>query len=258
MSRLRFPALAALALLALAGPQAEPTPTVATLADLPKPRPSADGLVGLARATDGDTLRIGATRIRLFGIDAPESHQLCPDRNGHDWPCGAAAAERLERLVANRTVRCDPQGGDRYGRTVASCSVDGEDLGHIIVSEGLARAYERYSDRYLDDESGARAAGLGLWQADAEAPWDWRRDRRGRPADAVAPAPKPAPRVAEAPPSGCEIKGNISSDGRKLYHTRAMGSWARTRIDTTRGERFFCDEAAARDAGWLPASGGSR
>lgn len=251
MARLQFPALMALALLALVGPHPSPAPAVPVRL-APLPRPAANELRGVARVTDGDTLRIGATRIRLFGIDAPESHQRCPDREGHDWPCGTVAAERLEALVANRTVRCKLEGSDRYGRSVARCSVEGRDLGATIVGEGLARAYARYSEAYIGDEAAARAAGRGLWQAEAEAPWDWRR-HRGRPLDAAAPRPTVA---AAAPAPGCEIKGNISGDGRRLYHTPGMASWSRTRIDPGRGERFFCGEAEARAAGWLPAAGG--
>jgi endonuclease YncB( thermonuclease family) len=209
---------------------------------------------GVARITDGDTLRIGSTRIRLFGVDAPEAGQRCSDRAGNDWACGAAATAKLEALVARRVVRCDLQEADRYGRMVASCSVDGRDLGAAIVGEGLARAYARYSDRYLGEEAAARAAGRGLWQAEAEAPWDWRRDRRLR--REAAPADRQV--VAAPADPDCAIKGNISGDGRRLYHTPAMPSWPRTRIDQGRGERFFCDEAAARAAGWLPASGGGR
>ncbi|MFT3973727.1 MAG: thermonuclease family protein [Amaricoccus sp.] len=266
MTRPRFPALAALLLLALIGPRALPTPAASPPLAFAASRPEGHSLRGVAVVTDGDTLRLGGTKIRLFGIDAPESHQSCPDRAGNTWPCGTVAAERLEALVANRVVDCELQDADRYGRMVASCSVDGRDLGATIVADGLARAYARYSDRYLPDEAEARAAGRGLWQAETEAPWDWRRDRGKTEAIASrAPAPVAKPQAeasttsktaAATPEPGCEIKGNIGGNGRKLYHTPEMASWSRTRIDPTRGERFFCDEAAALAAGWLPASGG--
>ena len=48
-------------------------------------------IAGPAEVTDGDTLRIGATRIRLSGIDAPELAQTCTDQSGREWPCGAEA-----------------------------------------------------------------------------------------------------------------------------------------------------------------------
>ena len=46
-------------------------------------------IAGHAEVTDGDTLRIGATRIRLTGIDAPELAQTCTGQSGKEWPCGA-------------------------------------------------------------------------------------------------------------------------------------------------------------------------
>lgn len=258
MARLRTPVLAALLLVALTGLHPAPAP-LSTTGPLPRPsagplpRPSGD-ILGTARVTDGDTLRIGETRIRLFGVDAPESRQLCPDGTGKSWPCGKAATRKLETLVAGRTVRCVPENLDRYGRTVASCSVEGEDLGEILVRDGLARAYARYSDRYVAAEAAAMGGHRGLWEGEAEAPWDWRREKTATAA--AARDPKPAD-TADAGDPACRIKGNISGDGRKIYHTPAMSTWARTQIDPARGERFFCDEASARASGWVPASGGA-
>jgi cold shock CspA family protein len=57
-----------------------------------------------------------------------------------------------------------------------------------------------------------------------------------------------------APPSGCNIKGNISiSSGRKWYHVPGMEDYENTVIDTSRGERWFCSEEEARRNGWQRA-----
>lgn len=242
MARLRYPTRAALLLVALAG--AGPLPRPAS-----EPGSGAEAITGHARVADGDTLRIGTAKIRLLGIDAPEAHQRCRDAAGGSWDCGRAAAARLTALVAGRVVACAPHDRDRYGRTVATCSVDGEDLGGRLVGEGLARAYARYSDAYSAAEAGAADRGVGLWQGQAEAPWDWRRDHGARTA-----AVPPPPPVAAA--EGCAIKGNVNAAGRRLYHLPGTRGYAATRIDPAQGERFFCDEAAALAAGWLPASGG--
>ena len=49
---------------------------------------------------------------------------------------------------------------------------------------------------------------------------------------------------------GCLIKGNISSSGEKIYHVQGGSSYEKTQIDTSKGERWFCTEQEAQDAGW--------
>ena len=53
--------------------------------------------------------------------------------------------------------------------------------------------------------------------------------------------------------AGCAIKGNISSDGKRIYHVPGQTWYDRTRIDRENGERWFCSEAEARAAGWRRA-----
>jgi endonuclease YncB( thermonuclease family) len=205
-------------------------------------------LAGLAaaeetRVTDGDTLTLGAVRVRLFGVDAPELRQRCPAPGGGDWACGEAAAARLAALVAAGPVRCEPQDTDRYGRLVSICTAAGADLGGALVAEGLARAYLRYSDAYAADEAAARAAGRGFWQGEATAPWDYRAEA----GQGFAPA------AGGAAPDGCAIKGNVGKGGARIFHRPGEPAYARTRIDPRRGEAWFCDEASARAAGFRPA-----
>ena len=79
---------------------------------------------GPARIVDGDTIDISGQRIRLNGIDAPESRQTCIMDN-QLWRCGEAATEALRRLIGNSPVRCEDQGSDRYGRMIGQCYVQG-------------------------------------------------------------------------------------------------------------------------------------
>ena len=80
------------------------------------------GISGVASVTDGDTLRIGSERIRLHGIDAPESAQSCR-AGGKTWACGAAATRALRERIAGRPVECAERDRDRYGRIVAVCRI---------------------------------------------------------------------------------------------------------------------------------------
>lgn len=193
-------------------------------------------LDGPVRVIDGDTLEISGERVRLFGIDAPEHDQRCTDAAGRPWACGTRATEALRDLTRGRAVRCSGEEQDRYGRLVARCTVAGRDLGAAMVHDGMAFAYRRYSRDYVGAEEQAKAAGRGIWAGAAENP----------------AAVRAGARPVQAAPGGCAIKGNISSRGR-IYHLPDDRSYAKTRINTATGERWFCTEAAARAAGWRHA-----
>src|SRR6478736_3117053 len=74
----------------------------------------ADSLSGQASVIDGDTLEIHGTRIRLWGIDAPESSQLCRNDESLQYRCGAKSANELDVFIARRPVDCSPVSLDRY------------------------------------------------------------------------------------------------------------------------------------------------
>jgi endonuclease YncB( thermonuclease family) len=88
----------------------------------------ADAVVGRASVIDGDTLDIRGTRIRLHGVDAPESAQTCRDAKGQAYRCGQQAALALADHIGNSNVSCEQKDVDRYKRIVAVCSAGGEDL----------------------------------------------------------------------------------------------------------------------------------
>lgn len=143
------------------------------------PRSSAPSVIGIVRVVDGDTLATPDQRIRLYGIDAPESGQVC-NIGGQEVYCGREATAVLSDIIAGRSVTCDPRSHDRYGRLVAVCSVDGADLGKSMVGAGWAVAFRRYSTDYVSDEEKASSARLGMWRGTFERPDQWRADRRGK------------------------------------------------------------------------------
>jgi endonuclease YncB( thermonuclease family) len=117
-------------------------------------------------------------RIRLTGLDAPELDQTCTDGAGASWPCGRVASRRLAELVANEDIACATEGRDRYGRYLGRCSVNGDDLGSVLVREGLAVA-DRPS--YLREDAEARGSRLGIWGGPFDTPRVW-RDTHGESA----------------------------------------------------------------------------
>ena len=89
--------------------------------------PALADITGPARIIDGDTLDVAGERIRLHGIDAPENAQTCI-AGGVTWPCGKSATAALVAFIGGAPVSCRAQGTDRYGRTIATCYVQGEDI----------------------------------------------------------------------------------------------------------------------------------
>jgi endonuclease YncB( thermonuclease family) len=138
-------------------------------------------LSGQATVIDGDTLEIHGKRIRLHGIDAPESRQSCEDATGRSYACGRAAAFALADWIGRAIVTCKPRDRDRYGRILATCTVRGEDMGAWLVRSGHALAFRRYSLDYVPAEDAARAAEAGIWQGRFTPPWEWRRRQAARP-----------------------------------------------------------------------------
>lgn len=139
-----------------------------------------EDITGVASIIDGETIEIHRQRIRLFGIDAPESSQLCVRSTGERWRCGQQGSFALADQIGRATVRCEHRDVDRYGRVVAVCFKGAEDLNRWMVVNGWAVAYRRYSRDYVADEDIARRNRFNIWSGDFDMPWDWRAQRLNR------------------------------------------------------------------------------
>lgn len=124
--------------------------------------------------TDGDTIKLDGHKIRLWGIDAPELHQTCPDR----WLAGIEAAKALRSLLEGHTIVCENRGHDRYGRIIGLCRADGVDVQAEMVRRGLAWAFIRYSHDYVTQEAKAREENLGIHAHGCEPAWEYRKVHR--------------------------------------------------------------------------------
>lgn len=200
---------------------------------------TAGPVTGPARVIDGDTLVVGPVVVRLHGIDAPEMGQTCRDAEGVGYDCGAEARDRLSELADGHPVECRGETSDGYGRRLAVCRTATEpDIGAVLVRDGLAWAFVRYSADYRELESDARRRQAGLWSGRADPPWDYRA-RRWEAAVTTAP-------------DRCPIKGNVSRQGERIYHAPWSPWYAKTKVSERRGERWFCNEAEAVAAGFRP------
>jgi len=210
---------------------------VGLLALLAVPVKAAD-FIGAVRVIDGDTIDVGATRVRIHGIDAPERGQPCTTLSGENWGCGDWVTRQVRDRYQGKRATCVQLDVDRYNRSVARCTVAGEDMGRVLVQSGWAYAYRKYAMDYDLDEKAAYVADLGIHSFLIEAPARYRLTRiKGR----------------TAPDPSCNIKGNISARGVRIYHLPGQEYYQKTGIRTERGERWFCSEAQARASGWRRA-----
>ena len=192
---------------------------------------------------DGDTLALSGVRIRLEGIDAPETTQTCGRRIFGKWRCGEDASRHLASLIADRPVRCVDTGLDKYGRVLGRCVAGATDLNAEMVKSGYAWAFVRYSHAYVPLEDEARLARRGVWQGKSVPAWEF-RSRSWASAETQAP-------------NGCTIKGNVTNAGR-IYHMPWSPWYEKVRMDQDgrgglgKGKRWFCSETEALAAGWRP------
>lgn len=198
-------------------------------------RPTGSYAVKIISVTDGDTIRVRyqgkSTPVRLIGLDAPEIRpRQC---------YGTQATSRMKQLTKGGTVYIKTDGTqgnrDKYQRLLRHVfTPGGTSIALKMIDGGYAREYtykRKYAGQstHLRAQSKAKSAKRGLWRSCV-----------------AAPKPKPAP-------TNCKIKGNIASDGEKIYHVPGGRSYNVTKIDTSKGERWFCTEKQAVNAGWRKA-----
>ncbi len=138
--------------------------------------PSAAGaeIIGEARAFDGDKIEVNGQRIKLDGVDAPEPKQICR-RNGKPWRCGEEARKALAAKINGRRVVCVETKRDRKVWVLATCSLEGKDLGEWLLRNGWAVSAYMHSYEYARAEAAAKEERRGIWAGEFELPSQWRR-----------------------------------------------------------------------------------
>ncbi len=208
--------------------------------------------VKVIRVIDGDTIEIeGGLKVRYIGIDTPET--VDPNRPADCF--GAEASAKNKELVEGRQVRLekDVSETDRYGRLLRYVFV--KDKGQeIMVNEELVRQGYAQSSSYPPDikyqevlnaaQIEARIFYRGLWGTCLTSS-----------VDALGNISNPSTSSNPSNPhdTECSIKGNISTSGEKIYHLPGCGSYAKTVINENVGEKYFCSESEAIEAGFRKA-----
>lgn len=215
--------------------------------------PSSEIKTTVSRVVDGDTFIATIAgveeRIRLIGIDAPESVHPDDQLNSE---MGRIASQYTKELLTGKDIHLelDVQERDHYGRILAYAYLGDQMVNKVLLSAGMAQLATyppnvRYVDEFRVLEQVARENRVGLWgdiETDEPAPpiveegegygkrgLDYRWvDAQGNPL----------------------IKGNINAKGVKIYHTPNSPSYNKTVISPSKGERYFYTEREAIGAGW--------
>ena len=128
---------------------------------------------------DGDTIHIGKNKYRFFGIDAPETKQIC-EKDNIKIQCGVIAKNILKNKIADKIPKCIVKDKDRFQRLVAECFIGKESLSRFMVREGYAVAYTQYSKDFVEDEKYAKENKLGIWAMTFQIPSEYRKSLRNK------------------------------------------------------------------------------
>ena len=128
---------------------------------------------------DGDTIHIGKLKYRFFGIDAPETKQIC-EKDNIKIKCGVIAKNVLKNKIGDKIPECVVKDKDRYQRLVAECFIGKESLSKFMVREGYAVAYTQYSKDFIEDEKYAKENKLGIWSMTFQTPSEYRKSLRNK------------------------------------------------------------------------------
>lgn len=237
--------------------QASPisTPAVAAESDnqdlTPAPSSQTESVL-VTKVIDGDTIEIeGGTRVRLIGIDTPET----VDPRTTVQCFGREASTKLRELLEGKQVKLekDISETDRYQRLLRYVYLGEIFINEIMVRDGFAISSSyppdvKYQEVFNQAQTQARNANRGLWGACATSSPVATTPTLGT--TTTNQTQESVDNTSTNNSGECDIKGNISSSGEKIYHMPEQNFYNRTAIDESKGERWFCSETEATAAGW--------
>lgn len=217
--------------------------TIGIIAE-PKVNPAKEKAYDVVRVVDGDTIDVSfdgkIERLRLIGINTPET--VDPRKPVECF--GTDASNKAKSVLSGKKVilESDSSQGerDKYNRLLRYVFLeDGTSFNLLMVREGYAYEYTydlpyKYQASFKEAQKQAEANKTGLWG-----------DTCNGKATSVD--------ITQTGSNSCTIKGNINSKGEKIYHAIGCGSYNKTTIDESKGEKWFCSDEEAVNAGWRKA-----
>lgn len=211
---------------------------------------------------DGDTIQIGDAVYQLAGIDAPELGQAC-DHGGHLWLCGLAAGHRLRKQIEllAMPIRCFVQ-ARVLALPIATCMLGEEEVSVILLKGGNVAALPDGPPHYAAAEHISKQGSLGIWGGKFIPPWEWRKGKRLPNEHTFKGSSHPTAELPwkslertflhlpNAGHAACMVKGDISGNNEHFYYGPLDREYEAIDINPQKGERFFCGDDEARDAGW--------
>lgn len=209
---------------------------------------------------DGDTFKLkSGETIRLAGINTPELNECF----------GPEAIRKLNELILGKNLRLekDVEAMDNLGRVLShvvaineSAFDDNVWVNKYLLANGYARYYKSENEFLEKDftelEASARKNNLGLWSAckmEIEAQEKQALEDSEFNPNGTKKTGKYLSQDDKPTDPKCIIKGNISSDNKKVYLTPNCPNYSSTKIDTSRGEQYFCTEDDAKKSGFSRA-----
>ena len=201
--------------------------------------------VKVSRVIDGDTIELTTgEKVRYIGINTPET--VHPQMSSQCF--GEESSSKNKELVEGQVVYLekDVSETDKYGRLLRYVYLLSQDSSQIFINDYLVReGYARvstfppdvkYQDVFLTSQKAAQQENLGLWTS------------------CQSKNPNQSDSVHQTSSNGCDIKGNISSSGERIYHMPGQKYYDKTVINESEGEKWFCTEADAQKTGWRKSS----
>lgn len=200
------------------------------------------GQVLVERVIDGDTIEIaGGQKVRYIGIDTPET--VHPEKPVQCF--GTEASQKNKELVEGKLIRLekDVSETDKYGRLLRYVYIQGDIpaqtifVNDYLIRQGYAHSSTyppdmKYQDQFQQAEADARDNNRGLWSNCLLG--------QNQQSNTIVQSP------STVDPNGCNIKGNISSSGEKIYHLPGQRYYQKTIINEIKGEKWFCTETDAQ------------